>query len=121
MGFYYKKNGRIKYPWRSEKIKISKENESEDSANKNNNKKSKHATLKYPKLGAKSKINKNSKELMLAINKKNYKLYAKEKFPENTTDNNPFIQEGKQIKKYFKDYLSTSPDDMEFDDAIKKK
>ena len=105
---------------RSEKIKISKENESEDSANKNINKKSKHATLKYPKLGAKSKINQNSKELMLAINKKNYKLYAKEKFPENTTDNNPFIQEGKQIKKYFKDYLSTSPDDMEFDDAIKK-
>ena len=24
------------------------------------------------------------------------------------------------IKKYFKEYLSTSPDDMEFDDAIKK-
>ena len=30
------------------------------------------------------------------------------------------IEEGKKIKKYFKEYLETSPDDMEFDDAIKR-
>ena len=30
------------------------------------------------------------------------------------------MEEGKKIKKYFKEYLSTSPDEMEYDDAIKR-
>ena len=30
------------------------------------------------------------------------------------------MEVGKKIRKYFKEYLATSPDEMEFDDAIKK-
>ena len=32
----------------------------------------------------------------------------------------PQLELGKQIKRYFKKYLKTSPDEMEFDDAIKR-
>ena len=31
-----------------------------------------------------------------------------------------YIEEGKKLKKYFKEYLETSLDEMEYDDAIKK-
>ena len=105
---------------KSEKIKILKDNESEDIMDKNNKKKSKHASVRYPKLNSQSGISRNSDDLMVAINKKNSKLNVKEKSSEINNDNNTFEEQGKQIKKYFKDYLSTSPDDMEFDDAIKK-
>ena len=46
------------------------------------------------------------------------KLDVKENSSEEGDSN--YLDTDKKIKKYFKDYLSTSPDDMEFDDAIKK-
>ena len=35
-------------------------------------------------------------------------------------DSTETLDEGKKLKKFFKEYLATSPDEMEFDDAIKK-
>ena len=57
--------------------------------------------------------NKTNSNLNILDNKK-YKKEIKEK--ENS---NNIIDEGKKLKKYFKEYLLTSPDDMEYDEAIK--
>ena len=35
-------------------------------------------------------------------------------------ETNDSINEWKKLKHFFKEYLATSPDDMEFDDAVKK-
>jgi hypothetical protein len=63
----------------------------------------------------------NSQDLILSLKSGNSKLMSVKEKPEETGNSNAtFIEQGKMIKKYFKEYLSTSPDDMEFDDAIKK-
>ena len=63
----------------------------------------------------------NSQDLILSLKSGNSKLMSVKEKPEETGNSNAtFIEKGKMIKKYFKEYLSTSPDDMEFDDAIKK-
>lgn len=55
---------------------------------------------------------------MLFNTKKRYSQLAPIK--EIVEGDSPSIEEGKIIKKYFKEYLATSPDDMEYDDVIKK-
>ena len=51
-------------------------------------------------------------------NNKSIMAEIKEKQSDEIVSNN--IKEGKELKKYFEEYLSTSLDDMEYDDAIKK-
>ena len=65
----------------------------------------------------------NSKQ---ELNTKELVIYNKNKLKSNMPKEKQIIENQinvldneKQIKKYFKEYLSTSPDDMEFDDAIK--
>ena len=60
----------------------------------------------------------NSKDFILSSKKRSSKLVPIKEKP--VEESNPYLEEGKKIKKYFKEYLSTSPDDMEFDDAIKR-
>ena len=50
------------------------------------------------------------------LNSKNNKISIIEY--SNTSDE--ALDEAKKLKKFFKEYLATEPDDMEFDDAIKK-
>jgi len=59
----------------------------------------------------------NSENLIIN-NKKGTFIGIKEKQNAEIITND--INKGKAIKKYFKEYLSTSPDEMEYDDAIKK-
>jgi hypothetical protein len=62
---------------------------------------------------------KSSKDFILGLNNKNIKLNpTKEKLKEKKID--IYMEEGKKIKKFFKEYLATLVDEMEFDDAIKK-
>ena len=63
----------------------------------------------------------NSRDFILPQKQKTSKfepLKQKEKDGKYIYD--PQLELGKQIKKYFKKYLETSPGEMEFDDAIKK-
>ena len=64
-------------------------------------------------------MNNSSKDLIISFDKRSSKknLVMKEKIIKEKNDN---LEKGKKAKKFFKDYLSTSPDDMEYDDAIKK-
>jgi len=60
---------------------------------------------------------KSSKDTIISLNKKNSQLFPlKEKQVINGIT--IYNEEIKRMKKYFKDYLSTSVDEMEFDDAI---
>jgi hypothetical protein len=61
----------------------------------------------------------NSKDFIIASKKGNSKLGSILEKPKEE-EINPDIEDGKKIKKYFKEYLATSPDEMEFDDAIKR-
>ena len=63
-----------------------------------------------------SKQQLNSKDLII-YNKKQSNAIPKEK--KNLENTSHIFDKGKKIKKYFKEYLATSPDDMEYDDAIK--
>ena len=91
-----------------------RENENKNDLHKNN----KSNTLKTNNnLIISSKRNLNSKELIL-YNKGISNIVKNEKLKGKIISKG--IDEGKAIKKYFKEYLSTSLDDMEFDDAIKK-
>ena len=63
-----------------------------------------------------SKQQLNSKDLII-YNKRLSNAIQKEKQNQENTKN--VLDQGKQIKKHFKEYLATSPDDMEYDDAIK--
>ena len=105
-----------------------------DKKNKSQKIKENNNSRKNKKMGTKSTLNLishdklqnqlNSDDLIIYNNKmnsnlnilekKNYKQEIKEK--ENSNND---INEGKKLKKYFKEYLSTSPDDMEYDEAIK--
>ena len=86
----------------------------------NNPRKSqKESTARTINLNSQNGQRHNSKEFMLSLKqRKSHLMPLKENIKEFI--GNPFIEEGKKIKKFFKDYLATLPDDMEFDDAIKK-
>ena len=67
----------------------------------------------------------NSKECIFPAKKKMSKFAelkekAKCEEEEEEEEPNPYFEDRKKIKKFFKDYLSTSPDEMEYDDAIKR-
>ena len=64
---------------------------------------------------------KSSQDFILDLTNKNSQIKPlKEKPKEDEAEVDIYIEEGKLIKKYFKEYLATSFDEMEFDDAIKK-
>ena len=92
---------------------ISKEKE-EDKVNINRVQTKKTTLKELNKNNLGSHLNSNedvkfNKEIIQEDDKNNNK--------ENSEKN---IEEGKKLKKYFKKYLSTLPDDMPFDEAIKK-
>ena len=59
-----------------------------------------------------------SKDILISKARKSQLLDIKE-IPQEEKYN-PYIEEGKRLKRYFKTYLETSLDEMEFDDAIKR-
>ena len=84
----------------------------------NINKNNLHKKKKQSSVRIGSKVQ-NTKNLLFSLSKRQSQLMSeKEKIGVSQKFTN--IEEGKKIKKYFKEYLETSPDDMEFDDAIKR-
>ena len=61
----------------------------------------------------------NSKDLMLSMKKRSSQFMPLKEISK-VGPNEIFMEEGRKIKRFFKEYLETSPDDMEFDDAIKR-
>ena len=87
--------------------------------NKNNiHKNKKQSTIRTINPYSQS-FKKSSNDFILDLNKQNSKFNIK-KENQKVNEVSAFMQEGKKIKKYFKEYLATSPDEMEFDDAIKR-
>ena len=83
---------------------------------KNKFQKNKSKSIKTLNPISNSKQQLNSKDLII-YNKKQSNAIPKEK--QNLENTSHIFDKGKKIKKYFKEYLATSPDDMEYDDAIK--
>ena len=97
-------------------IKYPNQNDDEEKL-KNLHKNNKQSTGKNINNFPNIKQSTNSKDLILN-NKKGTILGEKEKQNAEIIVND--INRGKATKKYFKEYLSTSLDEMEYDDAIKK-
>ena len=97
---------------KSERIK-NKHNTKEDRNNKSDKKRT---TINFLS-NIKPQI--NSKDLIVFSDKKNSNILIEEKGEEKSENTNEQKDEGKKLKKYFKEYLSTSLDDMEYDEAIK--
>ena len=105
---------------KNDQMKFERNTDSKTDNKKNNiHRKKKQNTIRTINPYSQS-FKKSSKDFILGLNNKNSKLNPiKEKVKENEEDN-IYIEEGKKIKKFFKEYLSTSLDEMEFDDVIKK-
>ena len=104
-------------PSNNKLINYSNETSLKNDINKKYHKSKKQNTVRTANQSSLTK-QQNSKDLILFSKKRNTKLVTiKEKHKE---ESNPYMEEGKKIKKYFKEYLSTSPDEMEYDDAIKR-
>ena len=101
------------------KIKLPKNDDFKDSTKKNNFNNTRHSMQRSLISQSHIKMNNSSKDLIISYDKRSSKqnLVMKEKIIKEKNDN---LEKGKKAKKFFKDYLSTSPDDMEYDDAIKK-
>ena len=101
------------------KIKLPKNDDFKDSTKKNNFNNTRHSMQGSLISQSHIKMNNSSKDLIISFDKRSSKkkLVMKEKIIKEKNDN---LEKGKKAKKFFKDYLSTSPDDMEYDDAIKK-
>ena len=94
-----------------------KEEESKDI--KNNIKNKKNSTYRMLNSPSQTKMDNNSKDLNISLKKRksgNNLVINKKK----TIGKNDTLEKINEEKNFFKKYLSTSPDDMEFDDAIKK-
>jgi len=89
-------------------------NEIDDKKNKFERNKSNKTKTINPVSNSKQQL--NSKDLII-YNKRLSNAIQKGKQNQENTKN--LLDTGKQIKKHFKEYLATSPDDMEYDDAIK--
>jgi len=96
---------------------------SKEEDNKNNiHKNKKHNSSRIHNQNSLSKDS-NTKDFIFSSKKENpSKEHEKKEDEENIEEKgaNDFITNGKKIKKFFKNYLSTSPDEMEYDDAIKR-
>ena len=79
----------------------------------------KQGTARTINSNSQSRQQNNSKDFMLSLQKGKYKLGPIKERPkgENVSI---YLEEGRKIKRFFKEYLETLPDDMEFDDAIKR-
>ena len=86
----------------------------EENNKKNYHKKNKSSTIRSINLVSNSKQQLNSKDLIIYNKRMTNILKTKN---ENSLSK---FDEVKKLKKYFNEYLSTLPDDMEYDDAIKK-
>ena len=92
--------------------KIKKDKDNKRSKNKNS------STSRTINPNSQSRSMQNSKDIIRVSSKKVSLMPTKEKPKEGINSN--FLEDGKKIKKFFKEYLETSPDEMEFDDAIKR-
>jgi len=102
-------------------IDFSKQNLVENNNINNKRRKNKLNSNKSSKIISNININKpqiNSKDLIVYNKIKNPNDISEEKDNDNGKTKNE-LNEGKKLKKYFKEYLSTNPDDMEYDEAIK--
>ena len=109
------------YPPKRSDNKIKNENVinfSNENKKHNIHQNNKSGSMRTINLISNSKQNIYSKDSIVYNMKKKSMLIPKQKM--NRIDDLDKIDEGKILKKYFKEYLSTLPDDMEFDDAIKK-
>ena len=102
----------------SVKNKTMKE-QKEDNKKNYAHKQKKQNTSRIIKSSSERLKERNSKDLIFSLNGGNSNLIIVNEKQEEIGNSN-FIKERKKIKKYFKEYLATSPDKMEFDDAIKK-
>ena len=91
-----------------------KKHENKENENNQNGQNKKRPTINFI---ANYKPQINSKDLIMFNDQINLneKVKKKEKKEVPTED----LDEGKKLKRYFKEYLSTSPDEMEYDEAIK--
>jgi hypothetical protein len=96
---------------------------SKEEDNKNNiHKNKKHNSSRIHNQNSLSKDS-NTKDFIFSSKKENPSKEHEKKEDEEKIEEkgaNDFITNGKKIKKFFKNYLSTSPDEMEYDDAIKR-
>ena len=105
---------------KEEALKISKKNNISDNIKDIFHKNKKQNTARTVNQSSLSK-QQNSKDFILSSKKRTSKLInIKEKTKKEELENDSYLEEGKKIKKYFKEYLATIPDEMEFDDAIKR-
>ena len=111
---------------KTDKVVINFSQGKSDDKRKSIRKKSKLNTAKSTNPSTSSKKLQNSRDLIIynkriSLNPHPEKYKVKEKSKEEESKlQNEYLDEGKRMKKYFKDYLATELDDMEFDDAIKK-
>ena len=105
---------------KEEALKISKKNNISGNIKDIFHKNKKQNTARTVNQSSLSK-QQNSKDFILSSKKRTSKLInIKEKTKKEELENDSHLEEGKKIKKYFKEYLATIPDEMEFDDAIKR-
>ena len=104
------------------KIQIFKPKNDQDSKDNNINSlhnDKKHGSTRTINPISLSRQQHNSKDLMLSMKKRSSQFMPLKEISK-VGPNEIFMEEGRKIKRFFKEYLETSPDDMEFDDAIKR-
>ena len=97
-------------------IKYSKEEYNK--SNLHQNKKLNTSRVINPITLSKQQYNLNNFIISPEQKKEDWKDIEENKKEDEDVDD--FKKRGKKIKKYFKEYLATAPDEMEFDDAIKR-
>ena len=112
-----KRKSMINKPTNFEKLKNSKETSLKNDI-KNSHKDKKQNTLRINNISLMQR--QNSKDFILISKQRSTKLLTIKEKQEELSPYNHYQEDLKKTKKYFKEYLSTSPDEMEFDDAIKK-
>ena len=96
--------------------KINKNNLNDKILNDNSDIKEINFKRKTVNFSSNPKHQMNSNNLLIFKEKINEKEIITDKQQEKTMNE---LDKGKILKKYFKEYLTTSPDDMEYDEAIK--
>ena len=107
----------VNKPTNFEKLKNSKETSLKNDI-KNSHKDKKQNKVRINNISLMQR--QNSKDFILISKQRSTKLLTIKEKQEELSPYNHYQEDLKKTKKYFKEYLSTSPDEMEFDDAIKK-
>ena len=112
-----KRKSMVNKPTNFEKLKNSKETSLKNDI-KNSHKDKKQNKVRINNISLMQR--QNSKDFILISKQRSTKLLTIKEKKEELSPYNHYQEDLKKTKKYFKEYLSTSPDEMEFDDAIKK-